>query len=200
MNIFNVKETLPPGAELVFSGSTFNDARLEAIAFHGGIVAIQHGIEVPSRPDDSPLSRAEETALGMGSIGMTRNAAAHTLHKSEGTIARQMANTLRKLDITQGTHGARTAAVHRAFELEIFDIQCGITPIIEMPDPDLLIHLSKGGTLGTFIPTGSEATDYDAAWFEVRRARRKAKLRSAEALMFYSHLAGWLPLQTELES
>lgn len=185
---FNYVAPLPGNPELVFTGTSFNNSRLECIAYRGGIVAVQHGIQ--ATPDESPLTRKEETVLGMSSIGMTRDEISTALSKSPDTTAGQLRAAYRKLDIPPGGRTSRVAAISRMFETDIFTIQVS-TPTDEEPNTPYIQHLVDGGAVDTFV---SPITGRPELRSEGNLTRLRLGLPNAKAYLFYAHMVGWLPI------
>lgn len=193
MGTFSYRAPVPNTPELFFAGNTFEDARLDYIAFHGGIVAVQH--DIAATPGMPSLSRAEEIALGMNSVGMSRAEISIPIDRSEPTVTKRLQDAYRKLDPSLDGRAARVASVGLAFACGIFETRFGITSEEERPHDAFFEHIMSGRAFDAYQSPPS-ANDLSGPRSRDNEARRRLDISSIQSFLFYSHLAGWLPLET----
>lgn len=186
---------LPPrvGLKFDFEGErNLDNACLRSVWFHGAIVDINPEATADGWP---PLGEKQKQVLTLNSVGLLREETGTALNIAPDTVKSHLQVAYRKLDVTGQNAGG--LAVGRCFDTGIFVVRQGIEVDSKNPDhAHLADFIAQGGVYPAFRRLNGEKIN--ARRF-ASRAFKRFNVASQNGLAFLAHVAGWLPVQKEVE-
>lgn len=184
---------LPENTFMHFFGERYNRPLLRKIAFHGGIVALNYAVR---GNDGRQISARQAAILGMRSIGFDREQTAKALDISFDTVATTSNRLYARLDV-QGSRHSSTLAIVKAFGTGFFSVE-QLAPS-QKPDTQtqkFITYFTEGYTSRQIAD--NQYTNDDKVKDTLREMYTTLG-PDRNSIVFYAHLAGWLPLQTTLQ-
>lgn len=186
---------LPPevGLKFDFEGErTLDNACLRSVSFHGAIVDINPEATADGWP---PLGERQKQVLTLNSIGLLQEETGTALNIAAETVKSHLQVAYRKLDVTGQNAGG--LAVGRCFETGFFVVRQGIDVGCENPDDAHLAgFIAEGGIYPAFRRLNGEKIGTRRF---AGRAFKRFNVANQNGLAFLAYVAGWLPLQQEVE-